>query len=123
MTLGIINAMSCSGHSLEKIVKACSHLKQVRKANLQFGDLLVINTLNSEYTIYALDKGYYLVFGGWFEREGLSPMKTTINGCTWGSSIIKTDIVAACNLCLEFGNRVVTSPIQKISLVRCGSQN
>ena len=44
----------------------------------------------------------------------MSPIKTTIKGCTWGGSIIKTDIVAACGLNLEFGNRLLTSAIQKI---------
>jgi len=45
-------------------------------------------------------------------------MKTTIAGCTWGGSAIKEDIVAACGLHLEFGKRVVTSTIQKVSIFR-----
>jgi hypothetical protein len=40
-----------------------------------------------------------------------------------GGSIIKVDIVAACGLSLEFGNRVVTSTIQKIFVVVNGSAN
>ena len=111
------------GHSLEKIVEGTTHLKQVRKADLQYGDLLLITTHNSVYSVRVLDNDLYLVSGGWFDNKGLSPMKIRINGCTWGGSIIKIDIVAACGLCLEFGNRVVTTPIQKVCLIRYGSQN
>jgi hypothetical protein len=50
-------------------------------------------------------------------------VKTTITGCTLGGSVIKLDIVAACGLRLEFGNRVVTTPIQKVYVIRLGSQN
>ena len=110
-------------HSLEKIVESTTHLKQVRKADLQLGDLLLITTRNSVYSVRVLDNDLYLVSGGWFDNKGLSPMKIRINGCTWGGSIIKIDIVAACGLCLEFGNRVVTTPIQKVCLIRYGSQN
>jgi len=111
------------GQSLEKIVESTTHLKQVRKADLQYGDLLLITTRNSVYSVRVLDNDLYLVSGGWFDRKGLSPIKIRINGCTWGGSIIKIDIVAACGLCLEFGNRVVTTPIQKVCLIRYGSQN
>jgi len=111
------------GHSLEKIVESTTRLKQVRKAELQYGDLLLVTTRNSVYSVRVLDNDLYLVSGGWFDREGLSPMKTTITGCTWGGSIIKMDIAAACGLCLEFGNRVVTTTIQKVCLIRYGSQN
>jgi hypothetical protein len=45
-------------------------------------------------------------------------MQLGIAGCTWGGSAIKIDIVAACGLCLEFTNRLTTSPIQKIFLFR-----
>ena len=50
-------------------------------------------------------------------------MTVKINGCTWGGSAIKIDIVAAAGLCLEFGNKVRTSPIQKIALFPKGSIN
>ena len=28
--------------------------------------------------------GKYVITGGWVDKEGLSPMTTNINGCTWG---------------------------------------
>jgi len=111
------------GHSLERIVERTTYLQQVPKADLNFGDLVLITTRNSLYTIYVLNKGIYLVSGGWFDRKGLSPRKTAIVGCTWGGSIIKADIVAACGLRLEFGNRVITTTIKKICIIRSGSNN
>ena len=115
--------MKKSGHSLEKILEGIIHLKQVRKADLQFGDWVIVTTQNSVYALHVLDNNCYLVSGGWFDRQGLSPMKTTISGCTWGGSIIKVDIVAACGLCLEFGNHVVTTNIQKVCVIHSGGIN
>jgi hypothetical protein len=110
-------------HNLERIVQQTAALPQVRKDELNFGDLVLITTRNSVYSIYALDEGLYLISGGWFDRKGLSPAKITIAGCTFGGRIIKSDIVAGCGLRLEFGNRVVTTPIQKVCVVRLGSQD
>lgn len=111
------------GQSLEKIVDSVENLKQVYKSDLRFGDLVEITTLNSVYSIRVLQDNLYLVSGGWFDKNGLSPFKTRINGCTWGGSIIKMDIIAACGLCVEFGNRVVTSPIQKVCVFPQGGEN
>lgn len=111
------------GHNLERIVKDSARLKQVSKWDLRFGDLVLIRTKNSLYSIYVLDNHSYLVSGGWFDRKGLSPLKTRINGCTWGGSIIKIDALAACGLCLEFGNRVVTTTIQRVSVLRGEGKN
>jgi len=115
--------MTGHGHNLENIVRNSAHLKQVLKWDLQFGDTVLIGTKNSTYSIYVLDNDSYLVSGGWFDRKGLSPSKTRINGCTWGGSIIKIDALAACGLCLEFGNRVVTTAIQKVSVLRGEGKN
>ncbi|MCG8607306.1 hypothetical protein MJD09_20280 [bacterium] len=111
------------GQSLTRIVEGTDHLKQIHKSDLQFGDMLCIRTCNSDYLIRVLDNGFYLVSGGWFDHHGLSPMRLKITGCTWGGSIIKLDIAAACGLCLEFSNRVITSPINKVNLIRNGGQN
>lgn len=111
------------GHSLEKIIDSAEQLKQVYKSDLRFGDLVQITTLNSVYSVQVLQDNLYLVSGGWFDKKGLSPFKTSITGCTWGGSIIKMDIIAACGLCVEFGNRVVTSPIQKVCIFPYGGEN
>ena len=115
--------MTKIGYSLERIADSTNDLKQIYKSDLNFGDLLLINTRNSVYSIHVLENDIYLVSGGWFDKKRLSPFKTKITGCTWGGSIIKVDIAAACGLCLEFGNRVVTTAIQKVCLVKYGSQN
>ena len=111
------------GQSLNKIVERADHLKGVRKKDLQFGDTVLIRTQNSNYRILVLDSGFYQVSGGWFDKEGLSPYKLRIAGCTWGSSIIKIDLVAACGLCLEFSNRLITSPIKQFSIIPLSSRN
>ena len=109
-----------TGHRLDKIVESSLSLQQVRKEDLQFGDMVLITTRNSLYSIYVLDAENYLVSGGWFDRKGLSPVKASVAGCTWGGSIIKVDTLAACGLRLEFGNRVLTTTIQKVAVIRGG---
>ena len=95
----------------------------IRKSDLSFGDWVIVTTRNSSYSIISLGEGQYCVAGGWFDRQGVSPARTTINGCTWGGSTIKTDLVAGNGLFLEFGNRVLTTRIQKVRLIRSGGPN
>ncbi|MFQ5709121.1 MAG: hypothetical protein ACE5HO_16825 [bacterium] len=111
------------GQSLAKIVQESDRLAQVHKADLRFGDLVLVFTRYSKYSLRVLGNDLYLVSGGWFDKQGLSPMEIKVAGCTWGGSIIKLDIVAACGLCLEFGNRVVTSPIESVTLIRSPARN
>ncbi|MGD2294719.1 MAG: hypothetical protein PVF22_02665 [Candidatus Aminicenantes bacterium] len=106
------------GLSLDKIIENSDDLKIAYKSELDFGDTLIIQTRNSSYFIFVLGYDSYLVLGGWFDRKGMSPKKTSIAGCTWGGHILKTDIVAAGGLRLEFGNRVVTSRIKKIVVLK-----
>lgn len=115
--------MMAYGCSLATLVEQTKQLKQVRKADLRTGDRVFVVTCNSIYSIQAVEGGGYLVSGGWFDRKGVSPMKTNIAGCTWGGSAIKLDIVAACGLRLEFGNRVVTSTIRKVFVLPYGNEN
>lgn len=116
-------AATQSCHSLDRIINRIISLDEVRKDELSFGDLILISTRNSTYSVYVLDEGCYLVFGGWFDRKRLSPTKTGINGCTWGGNIIKIDIVAACGLHLEFNNGLVTSKIQEVTVFRMIGRN
>jgi hypothetical protein len=111
------------GQNLSTLVETSDRLKQIRKVSIHEGDCLLVQTANSIYTMRALGGDSFLISGGWFDRKGKSPMKVRINGCTWGGKVIKIDVVAACGLCLEFGNRVVTSPIQKIVLLSNGALN
>lgn len=94
----------------------------VRKADLCRGSRVVVSTENSVYSIDVLEDAIYSVRGGWFDRHGLSPIRISITGCTWGGTVIKNDIVAACGLHLEFGNRVVTSRIREVRVIQEGSR-
>ncbi|SRR5258707_1002670 len=111
------------GNTLDALVTHSRHLHQIRKMDVNPGDRLYIKTCNSVYSIRILADGSCSVTGGWFDRKGLSPMKTRIAGCTWGGSAIKIDIVAACGLCLEFSNRLVTTSVQRIFVLPAGSEN
>jgi hypothetical protein len=99
-------------------VEHARSLEEVRKDELRSGDRVLITTRNSQYTIMVLGDGEYWVWGGWFDRRGISPCRVTINGCTWGGSAIKHDILVARGLFLEFGNRVLTTRIQNVSVIR-----
>jgi hypothetical protein len=104
--------------TLERIVEQARSLEEVRKKDLQSGDRVLVTTRNSLYTIWVLGDGLYWVWGGWFDRRSTSPQLVRINGCTWGGSAIKQDIVAARGLRLEFGNRVLTTPIKRFCVIR-----
>lgn len=111
------------GIALERIVEHSLGVRGLSKADLAPGDRVFVKTRNSLYDIRVLGNGMYSVSGGWFDKKGLSPMTTGIAGCTWRGTAIKVDIVAACGLSLEFGNRLITSTIQKVILLPLGWQN
>jgi hypothetical protein len=109
--------MSSFGYPLSLLAESASGLRQVRKTDCAKGDTIIVKTANSVYAIRIMNERSCVVSGGWFDKKGLSPIHTRIVGCTWGGSAIKLDIIAACGLCLEFGNRLVTTPIQKIVIL------
>ena len=111
-------ALAYIGYSLEAIAERAGSLEQVRKCDLDRGDRVLVATQNSLYTIWVLNDCSYWVWGGWFDRIGESPQRVTINGCTWGGTAIKRDIVAARGLRLEFGNTVLTTRIRHIQVIR-----
>jgi len=105
-------------HFLESIIEQAEQFNGVLKADLRRGDRVLVTTKNSIYAICYLGDNLYSVSGGWFDREGLAPARITINGCTWGGSVINIDIVAARGLFLEFGNGVLTTRIQQVQVLR-----
>jgi hypothetical protein len=109
--------ISTGVHDLGTRVAQAGGLQQVRKSDLHYGDRVLVTTRNSHYRIEVLGDGMYRVSGGWFDRKHMSPLKLGINGCTWGGSAIKVDVVAACGLHLEFGNRVLTSRIERLRVI------
>jgi hypothetical protein len=106
--------------TVDAILQQVGHFEAIRKGDLKRGDRVLVATENSLYTIHVEEDGTYSISGGWFDRNGLSPATTSIAGCTWGGSAIKRDLVAARGLRLEFGNRVVTSPIREVQVIRDG---
>ncbi len=104
--------------TLEAITNHARSLEVVRKEDLRSGDLVMVRTRNSLYRLWALSGRHFWVWGGWFDRQGTSPQRVSINGCTWGGSAIKQDIIAAPGLRLEFGNRVLTTPIRHVRIIR-----
>ena len=106
------------GRTLERLVAHSKRLQAIDKNDLQCGDRVVVRTRNSIYSLLLLGGNEYYVSGGWFDRKGLSPLRTTVNGCTWGGCAIKLDLVAARGLFLEFGNLVTTTSIQEFQVIR-----
>jgi hypothetical protein len=104
--------------TVEAIVEQTARLESVPKAVLRSGDRLLVVTENSIYSITVADDATYVITGGWFDRQGLSPARVTIVGCTWGGTAVKRDIVAALGLRLEFGNRVITSRVREVRIIR-----
>ncbi len=109
--------LSVNAGSLASRVRQARWLEEVRKTDLRAGDRVLVTTKNSTYTIWVLDEGVYRVSGGWFDRQNGSPQRMGINGCTWGGSAIKRDVVAARGLRLEFGNSVVTTQIRHVRVI------
>ena|SRR5258706_102211 len=104
--------------TLTSLVRHSPEIEGIRKTDLDLGDCLIVETRNSRYRIVCLDDGWFHVSGGWFDRAGVSPARTRINGCTWGGSAIHTGLAAGCGLFLEFGNRVLTTRIRQVKVIR-----
>ena len=115
--------MSAAGRSLDAIVATADRIPLVKRADVREGDWLLVKTRNSVYTIAVGPGRGCRVSGGWFDRRGISPVSTTVAGCTWGGSVIKVDLVAAIGLCIEFGNRLITTEALRIVHFRGESLN
>ncbi len=103
--------------SLGRLANATDTGPKVSRADLAPGDWIIIQTLKSVYRLRSLRDGRFEVSGGWFDRQGLSPVLVSVAGCTWGGSAIMTGIVAACGLRVEFGNRLTTSPVRRVVVI------
>ena len=90
----------------------------VRKSDLGFGDCVIVTTRNSVYSLWSLGDGTFAVSGGWFDQQADTQGPITVNGCTYGGSAIRHDVVAARGLFLEFGNNVSTTRIQDVRVQR-----
>lgn len=106
------------GFTLPSLVEHAEIVPHIRKMDVRDGDWILVKTRNSLYTIRSEGRSGCVVSGGWFDRRGKSPMRTTVAGCTWGGSVIKVDILAAVGLRIEFGNRLITTEARRIILLR-----
>lgn len=104
--------------TLGAIVEQSGRADAVRKADVGCGDQVIVRTRNSVYSLWALGDGMFAVTGGWFDKQSASPTLVGVNGCTYGGSVIRHDIVAAPGLFLEFGNNVSTTRIVEVRVVR-----
>jgi hypothetical protein len=104
--------------ALEDLARLADRASGVRRQDLRRGDRLIVSTRNSIYSITAAGDGLFQVAGGWFDLQGTSPVRLGINGCTAGGTAILFDLVAAPGLFLEFANRVKTTRIRRVRLIR-----
>ncbi len=113
-----------NGLSLSKFIGwSTDKSRTLFRGDVRSGDIIYVRTLNSLYSMCALDDGSFEVTGGWFDKHGISPLVTRVNGCTYGGSMINITAIAACGLSIEFSNRVRTSSIHKIIILRHFGQN
>ena len=117
------NPIDNFGLNLDRIVDHVDEIHKVPKGSLDPGDYVFVKTVNSMYSICKRDNDLFEVRGGWFDRKGLSPAILSITGCTWGGSIINLGIIAARGLFIEFSNKLITSPLRKIVVIRARQLN
>jgi hypothetical protein len=109
------------GHDLDRLARAADQLPGARRRELAPGDRVIVATRNSIYSIESCEDGTFLVAGGWFERQGESPARVRVNGCTTGGTALLSQLVAAPGLFLEFGNGVKTTRIRRVRVIRAAA--
>jgi hypothetical protein len=97
--------------NLKSFTKAINRAPVLLKKDIAPGDRIFVKNLNSTYLLTAVDGEHFRVSGGFFDQNQASAVETTVTGCSWGGSFVKFDAIAVCGLRLEFGNRIITSPI------------
>jgi len=103
--------------TLHALTRCLERVPVTRKQDLEPGDCVLVYTKNSVYRLQALGGSLFHASGGWFDKTASSG-KVTVIGCTFGGSAICTDIVAAAGLFLEFGNKVSTTRIRDVRVIR-----
>lgn len=101
-------------HSLTALTEHAAQASGVRRGDLHPGDVVVFYTSNSVYRARRLSDGRFAVTGGWFDKHYTSEFVTSITGCTWGGKCINREFVGSCGMRVEFGNRVITSVLQRV---------
>lgn len=109
--------------TLSALAQATEVLPHLKKADLRTGDHVFLRTANSEYQIKVVGRDTFVVWGGWFRRKGMDGSRVRVTGSTFGGCAVRTDLLAACGLCVEFGNRVVTSRVREIVVLGAAMLN
>ena len=110
-----------SARTLNVMARCVERLPLTRKRDLAPGDCVIVSTKNSVYRLQSLGGNLFHATGGWFDLNA-SPCTVTVTGCTFGGSAICTEIVAAIGLFLEFGNKVSTTRIQDVRVLRLAGE-
>jgi|SRR5579859_3342145 len=86
----------------------------VWRNEVNWGDRLTIVTRNSVYKLIAIEDDSFIISGGWFDAQNVSPATVKIAGCTCGGAVINRKLIAAPGFHLEVANRIVTTAIQQV---------
>ncbi|MDX1585395.1 MAG: hypothetical protein R3222_01575 [Balneolaceae bacterium] len=108
---------------LSQFTKEVNEQPALYKSDIEVGDHVQIRTQNSTYCLRVLENDTYMVEGGRFDRKKMSPLEMTITGCGLGGTFVKTDLVAACGLNIEFENRIITSTVISFVVFRNAQLN
>ena len=111
------------GYSLSSFGDLSAKAGAVRRQEVLPGDSIMVRTQNSVYALRLGNDGAFSVSGGWFRRKGRENTKMTITGCSLGGNMIRVDTIVACGFSIEFGNRLVTSPVRSFFVLRNGWVN
>lgn len=101
-------------HSLSALTEHAAGASGVRRGDVHPGDVVMLYTRNSVYHARCLEDGRFAVSGGWFEQHYTTEFITSITGCTWGGKCINREFLGSCGMRVEFGNRVITSVLQRV---------
>ncbi|HTO94055.1 MAG TPA: hypothetical protein VMM80_06765 [Bacteroidota bacterium] len=115
--------MTPFGYTLSSFGDQSARARALRRQEISPGDSIMVRTQNSVYALRLGDDGAFQVSGGWFRRKGRENLRMTITGCSLGGTMIRIDTVVACGLSIEFGNRLVTSPVRSFFVLRNGWVN
>ena len=106
--------MQTGAHNLSHLTEHASRAVGIRRSELFAGDVLMLYTRNSVYTAQYLGNGKFSVTGGWFDLNEDQSSEISIAGSTWGGKCINRELLASPGMRVEFGNRVITSVLQRV---------
>ena len=108
-------------HTLDRMTAAAPDVPGVRGRDVHVGDVVIVRTKNSVYSLVATGEGRFRVTGGWFAAHGPGTSSVRVLGCTWGRCAILTGMVAAPCMFVEFDNGVRTTRVREVRLIRHGT--